>query len=76
MFLFHLDENQFSAKGLARLGHELVHVGQCRQGATLLSFLWSYRWGYGRNIKYERPAYAMKDIIESDLTPAFAGCGP
>ena len=34
---------------IATLGHELVHVGQYREGATAFSFLWSYRYGYSRN---------------------------
>src|SRR5262245_12305800 len=44
-----------TTEGLALLGHELVHVGQYRCGATWLSFLWSYRTGYS-NSHYEKAA--------------------
>lgn len=63
------------AAGLALLGHELVHVGQYREGATWLSFLWSYRSGYSRDSRYEAPAYALQDRIFADLVESgFKGC--
>ncbi len=59
------DEN--TPEGIAVLGHELVHVGQYREGATAFSFLWSYRYGYSRNTEYEKPAYELEDLIKFDL---------
>lgn len=61
--------------GIAVLGHELVHVGQYRQGMTWVSYLWSTRHGYA-NSKYEKPAYAMQAKIQGDLSGnGFSGCG-
>lgn len=62
-----------TAKGLALLGHELVHVGQYRRGATWLSFLLSYaRHGY-RNSPLEVAARHVQERIARD----FAGeAGP
>jgi hypothetical protein len=61
--------------GIALLGHELVHVGQYRNGATRASFVWSYRRGY-ENSKYEKAAFKMQDQIRSDLSKSgFGGCG-
>lgn len=62
--------------GMALLGHELVHVGQYRNGATAASFLWSYRGGYSENTKYEKPAYELGAKIQNDLTKSGSGgCG-
>lgn len=56
-----------TVKGLALLGHELVHVGQYRRGATWLSFLLSYaRHGY-RNSPLEVAARAVQERIARDL---------
>ncbi|MGH9447867.1 MAG: hypothetical protein ACRD3O_19410 [Terriglobia bacterium] len=60
--------------GIAVLGHELVHVGQYREGMNWLEYLWSTRHGYA-NSKYEIPAYAMQARIEQDLEKAHSkGC--
>ena len=63
--------------GTALLGHELVHVGQYRKGATVLSFLWSYKFGYWKS-RYERTAYAIQRRIYADLEGTLprnnAGC--
>jgi hypothetical protein len=65
-----------SAAGIAVLGHELVHIGQYRDGMTWLSYLLSTLNGYD-NSKYEIPAYALQSQIEKDLTKAQTkGCDP
>ncbi|MGO4260511.1 RHS repeat-associated core domain-containing protein [Lysobacter sp. TAB13] len=56
-----------TAAGLALLAHELVHVGQYRDGMTWLSYLWSTRRGY-ENSKYEKPADAVQRQVQEDLT--------
>lgn len=57
-------------QGLALLGHELVHVGQYRRGATWLSFLLSYaRHGY-RDSPLEVAARSVQERILREL-----GCG-
>ena len=61
-------------QGLAILGHELVHVGQYRQGMTWVSYLWSVRSGYAEESKYEKPAYAMVGKILNDLKSAGTNC--
>ena len=56
-----------TARGLALLAHELVHVGQYRAGATWLSFLLSYaRHGY-RNSPLEVAAKEIQEAIMKDL---------
>lgn len=56
-----------TATGLALLGHELVHVGQYRRGATWLSFLLSYaRHGY-RDSPLEVAARDVQQRIARDL---------
>lgn len=55
-----------TTRGSALLGHELVHVGQYRNGMTALSYIWSTRSGY-RNSPYEQEAYDMQGRIENDL---------
>jgi hypothetical protein len=62
-----------TASGLALLGHELVHVGQYRRGATWLSFLLSYlRHGY-RDSPLEVAARQVQARIRDDLERG-AGC--
>jgi hypothetical protein len=51
---------------LALLGHELVHVGQYRNGMTALSYLCAAVLGYRRN-RYEQEAYAVQSRILEDL---------
>jgi hypothetical protein len=54
-----------SVRGLAVLGHELVHVGQYRAGMTRLKYVWASRRGYARN-PYEFAAYAKeREILET-----------
>jgi len=63
--------------GIALLGHELVHVGQYRNGMNWLTYLWSARHGY-ENSPYEQAAYAEQAQIQSDLSNPifnFKGCG-
>jgi hypothetical protein len=56
-----------SSGGLALLGHELVHVGQYRRGATWISFLLSYlRHGY-RDCPLEVAARQVQARIRVDL---------
>jgi RHS repeat-associated protein len=68
-----------AAAGIGILGHELVHVVQYSAGMTRASYLWSLRnapvvGGY-RNTLYERPAYAVQDIIQKALNANnFQGC--
>ncbi|MDB6105780.1 MAG: hypothetical protein JWO52_5779, partial [Gammaproteobacteria bacterium] len=52
--------------GIAILGHELVHVGQYRDGLTWYKYLWDARQGYDHS-KYEPTAYAKQRQIEQDL---------
>jgi RHS repeat-associated protein len=52
--------------GIALLGHELVHVGQYRNGMTALSYLLSTTHGY-MNSPYEKAAYATQAQINKDL---------
>lgn len=60
--------------GISLLGHELVHVGQYREGMTWISYLWSVRKGYDRSSKYEKPAYDMGDRIKNDFTNTGTDC--
>src|ERR1700743_1647047 len=53
-----------SPAGLALLAHELVHVGQYREGMTWLTYLLSTVLGYRRS-KYELPAFALQRQVES-----------
>lgn len=53
-------------QGLALLGHELVHVGQYRNGMTQIGYLWNSRHGYDNN-PYEREAYDKQREIENGL---------
>lgn len=56
-----------TADGIALLGHELVHVGQYREGMNWLKYLWSTRKGYYPS-KYETPAYDLQRKIKAELT--------
>ena len=53
--------------GLAVLGHELVHVGQYRNGMTRLKYGLASLKGYDKN-PYETPAYALQAQIANTLT--------
>jgi len=59
--------------GLALLGHELVHVGQYRNGLTWLKYLWASKHGYENN-KYEPPADEKQNEIKNGLKEACGGC--
>jgi hypothetical protein len=55
-------------EGLGLLGHELVHVGQYRNGMTAFSYLCAAALeGYSGN-EYEAPAYALEAQISTDLS--------
>jgi hypothetical protein len=58
--------NAAEPAGLALLGHELVHVGQYRDGMTWLAYLWAARRGYTKS-PYEQAAVAMQSRIFEDL---------
>jgi hypothetical protein len=57
---------QNTSAWLALLGHELVHVGQYRNGMTALSYLCAAVLGYRRS-RYEKEAYAVQLRILQDL---------
>lgn len=67
--------NPTTASGFALLGHELVHVGQYRRGATAVHFLWSYAvWTYD-NSPYEILANRTQQRIVGELSRlGFSGC--
>ena len=65
---------QGTAAGTALLGHELVHVGQYRNGMNWIKYLWSVRGGYSRDSKYEKPAYDLEDQVLGDLNRAGTDC--
>lgn len=58
-----------TAHGIALLGHEMVHVGQYREGMTAIKYLWASRKGYSAETKYEKPAYNLERKIVRDLIP-------
>lgn len=66
---------QGTVAGTALLAHELVHVGQYRNGMTAASYLWSTGKGYSRNSKYEKPAYDLEDKVTKELNAAGTDCG-
>lgn len=67
--------NPGTAGGLALLGHELVHVGQYRQGATWLSFVFAGALhGYEKS-PLETPGFAMERRIRRDLQISGQACG-
>jgi len=53
-------------RGIALLGHELVHVSQFLHGMTLLKYIWSCRYGY-QHSAYEIEAYAKGAMIARDV---------
>jgi len=57
------------ADGLAGLAHELYHVGQYRRKEhTKLKYLIeAAKHGSYRNNKYEKPAYALEDLVRATL---------
>jgi len=59
--------------GLADLGHELVHVGQYRNGLTWAKYIWASRHGYDKN-PYEKPAFEKEAEIKQGLKDACGGC--
>ena len=56
-----------TAASLALLGHELVHVGQYREGMNWLTYLWSARRGYFKSA-YEIAAFQTQARILKDLS--------
>lgn len=58
---------------LGLLGHELVHVGQYREGMTWMDYFWASRGGYDNN-KYELPAYELQRKIQSELHSKDCSC--
>jgi hypothetical protein len=61
----YIRDSDFSARtpsDIALLGHELVHVGQFRNGLTVFGYVWSCRWGYA-NSPYEVQARDVQDQI-------------
>jgi Domain of unknown function (DUF4157) len=70
--------NAAEPAGIALLGHELVHVGQYRDGMTWLTYLWSARKGYSKS-PFEQAAFEMQARIFEDLTavaPQVAAVSP
>ncbi|MBD8528274.1 RHS repeat-associated core domain-containing protein, partial [Pseudomarimonas arenosa] len=65
---------QGTPEGVALLGHELVHVGQYREGMTWVSYLWSVKSGYSASSKFEAPAYTLQSKVETDLKQAGTDC--
>ena len=59
-------EEQNAAEWLAMLGHELVHVGQYRNGMTAFRYLCASVLGYRKN-RYEKEAHAVQSRILEDL---------
>jgi hypothetical protein len=58
--------------GLAKLGHELVHVGQYRNGLTWAKYVWASRHSYDKN-PYEKPAYDKQGDIQNTMTKEKCG---
>jgi RHS repeat-associated protein len=63
-----------TVEGISILGHELVHVGQFRNGMNWAKYLWSVRKGYSKDSKYEQPAYDRDEEISTDLAKADCTC--
>jgi len=55
-----------TTKGVALLGHELMHVSQFLHGMNWLMYIWSCRYGY-QNSPYEVSAYAKADEIAANF---------
>ncbi len=53
-------------RGVELLGHELTHVSQFLHGMTILSYLWSCRYGYHQS-PFEIEAYANGARIALDF---------
>ena len=68
-----------TAEGLALLGHELVHVGQYRNGMTAASYIWSTRNGYMKSPN-EIDAYGLQkkiqEILKQNVDSGICGCQP
>nr|CBJ53284.1 protein of unknown function [Ralstonia solanacearum CFBP2957] len=60
-------------RDVALLGHELVHVGQYRDGMTWLGYLLASKKGYENN-PYEVSAYEMQRKIQMELQPKDCSC--
>ncbi|WP_051979009.1 RHS repeat-associated core domain-containing protein [Edaphobacter aggregans] len=65
-----------TVEGIAKLGHELVHVGQYRNGMTWPAYAWASRRGYDPNNRYEKPAYDKQDEIENTMRKEKCGGCP
>jgi RHS repeat-associated protein len=67
--IYFRDKNQKfeTPDDMALLGHELVHVGQYRNGMNDLEYLLN---GYEEN-PYEKPAYDLQDRIMKDLRKTY-----
>ena len=61
--------NPSTVEGLAALGHELVHVGQFRNGLNRVKYILASLRGYDRN-PYEKPAYDKQRVILAHLKKA------
>jgi hypothetical protein len=59
-------QEQNAPRWLALLGHELVHVGQYRNGMTAFRYLCAAVRGYRQN-RYEKEAFAVQSRIVRDL---------
>jgi hypothetical protein len=67
--------DSMTPEGMATLGHELIHVGQYREGMTWMSYALSSMRGYDHAGPYEAPAYVVSERILKDLTEdGFSGC--
>ncbi len=65
-----------TADGLALLAHELVHVGQYRQGATWLTFLLSYlRHGYWSSPLEKEARVVAREVRSAAARPADGPAG-
>jgi RHS repeat-associated protein len=68
--------DESNAGDLGLLGHELVHVGQFRNGMTVGDYIWeSMKNGTGTDNKFENPAYEKQREIGKALTQKH-GSGP
>ena len=63
--------------GLARLGHEMVHVGQYASGMTYWKYITAgdHIFDY-KNNPYEIAAYAIDDMIAKELEATGTACPP
>ena len=65
--------DSFTIEGIALLGHELVHVGQYRNGANWWDFIWSYAIDGYQDSKYEIPAWEIYRQIIYNIRGTFRG---